>query len=170
MKKLSESELAQLISTAIAMGMFVLGGLISGNWAFAGVTFVMGLVWWYGSRHGWTWITSLALVSFGLVSTYGTMAGIHPLMMLFALIAVLAAWDLDRYQRFLRKSPDDDDNGSGTRKHFVQLVAVCLLGLLIALMAIMIHLMVSFGLITILTLALVLILRQAVRLFRNTAL
>jgi hypothetical protein len=134
-----------LATTSLALGY---GS--SGLWVWVLPVVVLGGIWLFGLRRHWDWISfvGFAFLTGGAAAGVLQNAGVG--WMLFGMGTALAAWDLDGFVRRLQSTQQVEGRGDLERRHLLRLLAVELLGLLLAAAALGVALRLSFGVVLLL--------------------
>lgn len=113
---------ARLAATLLAMLTLSIGYLARGLWAGAAAVVLVGLLWLIGQARRWSWIASPGLVGFAGGAAIGALLGVPPLWLLIGVVAALAAWDLDNFERHLREADRVVGEAILIRAHIQQLL------------------------------------------------
>ena len=120
---------------------YALGAL----WLPVATILVLGSVWIWGQRAGWSWLGWLMLVLVSLTAGVGAWLDLTPLPLVVGFVAALSAWDLDTFARRLRRVDAVEHEERVKRRHLRRLVVVDGLGLALALLALNVQIRLSFG-------------------------
>jgi hypothetical protein len=143
------------------------------GYALAGLLFVsmiivlLGAMWFSAQQRKSTGLEGFLLTVFLLAGGFGFWVGVPAWMSLIATVATLGAWDLDHFlQRLSTVERVEFDTGLG-REHIRRLAVVQGLGLLLGLLALTIHMKISFWWEALLVLLAVIGIRQLIRFVRK---
>ena len=162
-----------MITTALTIGILLaasslgLGYGLAALWVPLAAILVMGGLWILGQRAGWSWIAWPMVVLFAAAAALGTLLELNRVLLTVGLIAALSAWDLNGFAGQLRRVDAVEQEGTLKRRHLLRLLTVDGLGLLLALLALVVEIKLSFGLALVLGLAALLGLSRAIRYFRR---
>jgi hypothetical protein len=129
--------------------------------------FLIGLLWLLAEWRHWAWMASPAFFVLVGAAGIGAWMGLSPILMVFSVLGSLLAWDLDDFSRRLQSAAPEDDLRKLENKHLVHLIILGTTGLSLSLVAIYLHLQISFGWLFLLALAAVLGMMQLVKRLRR---
>jgi hypothetical protein len=129
--------------------------------------FVIGLLWLLSQWRRWAWVASLGLVVFVGAAVLGLWIGLSPTLMACSVLGGLLAWDLADFSRRLHCAAPEDDLRKLENKHFLRLVILGAIGLSLSLVAMYLHLQISFGWMFLLAFAALLGMMQLVKHLRR---
>jgi hypothetical protein len=129
--------------------------------------FVIGLIWLLAEWRLWAWVASPALFVLVGAAGIGAWLGLSPILMAFSVLGSLLAWDLADFSRRLHSAAPEDDLRKLENKHLVRLGILGTTGLPLSLVAMYLHLQISFGWMFLLALAVVLGMMQLVKRLRR---
>lgn len=132
-------------SIGAAVAGLVLGYLGSDASVLAPLPALAGLLWLAGRWRGWRWIASPAMVTLTLLAALGMTRGASPILLFVGSVASLVAWDLDQFTRRLQRAACAFDAAALAAEHLRRLAAVSALGLLLGLIALVVHLRLDIG-------------------------
>ena len=137
----------QLVLGGIALATLALalGCAFVAFWSGAVVIVMLGALWLVGWQRGWTWTNTLALVGNVSMAALNVWLGSAPLVLLFGVVATLAAWDLFSFSMRLRHAPQIIGEAALIKGHLQRLGMVIGIGLLLGIMALTVRLGLSFG-------------------------
>jgi len=118
--------------------------LLGGQWEWCLVLLAVGCLEWFACYHHWGWMGTLALCFYVFVTGLGVLMGRSPVLMLVGIIAALAAWDLDRFDRLIGPL----NTGAVQqieRQHLRRLLVVGGAGLVLGLAAVLLRVKFAFG-------------------------
>ncbi len=139
-----------------------------GHWRGAWIFLAGSLIWWYG-RRAWPPIASIGLTFFTLAAVVGIWTDQPPLLMLLVVVIALAGWDLDGLEQRLRWAKDDSSTQTLLHQHLKKLSTVVIAGILIAGIAMPLHMRLNFWIVFFLALMLAFSLRWAFLALREDA-
>jgi hypothetical protein len=151
------------LATAALTVLFALDAL----WIWAVGIALMGLLWLTESWHGLIWVSTAGLLVFTTVVVMGAMFTLSPFWLLSSQVAVLVAWDLDRFAHYLDGVTDLRDKTGLVKGHLGRLGAVAGLGWLLGVVALNVRLNFDFHWTLALGLMLVISLSGAIRHMRR---
>ncbi|HEU5102774.1 MAG TPA: hypothetical protein VFU22_27320 [Roseiflexaceae bacterium] len=114
-------------------------------WAGAGIGAAIGLLWSIGQWRGAHWPTDLYLAGWVGLAAFGAWQGVSAGWMLVAMIAALAAWDLDRFAERLHSAGRVIHPTDLARAHLRQLAIVVGVGLVLGFVALGLRIELTFG-------------------------
>jgi hypothetical protein len=129
--------------------------------------FVIGLLWLLSLWRRWTWVASLGLVVFMGAAMLGLWIGLSPILMVCGVLFGLSAWDLADFSRRLHRAAPEDDLRKLENIHLVRLILLGVVSLILSLLAVFLHLQISFGWMFLLAFAVVLGMVQLVKRLRR---
>ena len=133
------------LTIGLATGVLALNYALSGLWSGMLLILALGLLWLIGQGRGWGGVASATFVVFVGAAVIGLWLGLAAIWMLLGVVAVLTAWDLDRFAGRLRDVGQVEGVQALERHHLQRLVVVDGLGLLLAAVALRIEINLSFG-------------------------
>jgi hypothetical protein len=137
------------------------------RWVWVAAIALVGLLWMTVPWHGGRWVATFGMLFFIAASAAGVIMKLPPFWLFSNLIAVLVAWDLDRFFHYL-DDVDDVRNEVGLKKgHGQRLGMVVLLAWLLGLVALRVQLTFHFVLTLALGLLAIVSLSRAVRYTRR---
>lgn len=160
---------ATSISSATATVLLIIGYGLNARWLALLVSLVLGLLWLFGQRRGWTWTASLGLAGSVGTAALATLSSLSAAWTLPGIIAVLVAWDLDRFAHHLRTMPHVEGVDELRRAHMRRLFLVAGVGALPATVALLVHVQLAFGWIFFLALLAVIGISRAVSALRRAS-
>ncbi|MGD8624715.1 MAG: hypothetical protein PVF47_02325 [Anaerolineae bacterium] len=128
-----------LATLALALG-YGLGA----QWTGTAAALAAGLLWLAAWWRRLPWTAAAGLVAFTILAAGGIWLGLGAGWMLLALIAALAAWDLDAFARRLAGADRIHEEEAVERRHLARLGLVIGLGGFLALLALGIELRLTF--------------------------
>lgn len=145
-------------------------GVGSLAWGYSGAGFaqvsrgllLFGALWALAGWRGWTWFSSLGILSLVALAGFGLWIEIPPGWMISGALGGLLAWDLSDFMRRLRFAARQgipkqyDELKSLEHRHLARLTVIALAGLLLASMAMLVRLEFTFEWAMLLTLAVIL--------------
>jgi hypothetical protein len=129
--------------------------------------FLIGLIWLLAEWRRWAWVALPAFFVLAGAAGIGAGMGLSPILMVLSVLGSLLAWDLNDFSRRLQRAAPEDDLKKLEKMHLVRLVILGAIGLSLSLMAMYLHLQISFGWIFLLAFAVVLGLMQLVKSLRR---
>jgi hypothetical protein len=129
--------------------------------------FVVGSLWLVSQWRRWTWVASLGLFVFVGAAVLGVWIGLRPIPMAFSVLGSLLAWDLADFSRRSQSAAPEDDLRRLEKKHLLRIAILGVAGLSLSLVAMYLHLQISFGWMFLLAFATVLGMMQLVKRFRQ---
>jgi hypothetical protein len=156
-------------SICILVGMLPLAaGYIQSNLApVAAGCLMVGLVWLLSQWRGWVWVASLGIFVFITAAGMGVWIGLSPILMAFSVLGSLMAWDLAGFSQRLRGAAPEDNLRRLEKEHLLRSASLGGAGLVLILLALFIHVRISFGWMILLALAGVMGLVQLVNRLRR---
>jgi hypothetical protein len=150
-----------LIAVAIGSAtlLLALNYALTARWNWVAAIAAAGLLWLAGSWHGRRWVSSAALTVFTVTAAAGVILRFPPLWLLSSVVAVLAAWDLERFAHYLGEVGDVRDEAELMRSHLRFLGFVVALGWCLGVVALSVRFTFDFvptlalGLLVIMTLS-----------------
>ncbi len=152
---------------AVVIGLATLG-LAAGyvateRWTWVAGILVVALLWLAESWHGARWVASSALLLFTGAAVVGVFLDLPTLWLFTSLVAVLVAWDLDRFANHLDDVPEVRDETALTTSHVRRLGVVTGLGWILGLVALNVRFTFDFVVTLALALLVIVALSRAVR-------
>ena len=132
-------------SIALATLVLALGCAARAFWGGMMVSVLLGALWLVGWQRGWTWTNTLALVGNVSMAALGIFVGSAPLVLLFGVVATLAAWDLFNFSVRLRRAPRIVGEAALIKAHLQRLGLVIGAGLILGALALTVRFGLSFG-------------------------
>ena len=105
----------------------------------------IGLLWLLSQWRRWTWVATLGLLMYISTAGLGVWIGMSPILMGLSVLGSLLAWDLADFSRRLRSAVPEDDLRSLEKNHLMRLASLGAVGYFLILVALFIHLQISFG-------------------------
>ena len=134
-----------IFSSLLAAGSLAAGYALAGQWPWAVVFTLLGLLGIVGQRRKWEMTSSILLFLFVVGDVNALSQGVAVPWLLISLVAALSAWDLDHFTRRLRKAEQIDKARVLERRHLRRLLIVDGLSLLVAAIALVLQVEISFG-------------------------
>ena len=158
-----------LVAGAIVLATLPLAvaGALQVSLSWAGGQVLFGLLWLVALWRGWRWIGAPALIWVVIASALEILWGSSPLPGLLAVLAALAAWDLEHQRWRLEHSGLVPDAASLMHTQRLRLLVVLVLGLLIGGLGLLQQFQLSFGWAALLGLLVLLGLSGALRVLRH---
>jgi hypothetical protein len=128
---------------------------------------VLLLPWLLGRWPRLAWMPSLGLVLHVAAAAAGLWLGGGTGWMLLAVITALVAWDLDGFSQRLKRAESVRGQNELERRHLVRLLAVALVGALLAALALGLRVQLAFGAVLVLGLLAIFGLSRAIRFLRR---
>ena len=116
---------------SICIGLAVVGLILGYNLRALWLWLALGLWCLAGQRSRWGWPASVGLIAFVGAAAYGVWQGGPAGWLLFSVVAVLAAWDLDHFARRLQQTGQQEMEIELQQAHLKRLALVAGLGLLL---------------------------------------
>ena len=118
------------------------------GWSLAAA--ILGSLWLFGLGRGWPWASSAGFAAYTLAAAAGLVQGGEVGWILPGLGLALAAWDLDGLYQRMQEVERVEAAPDLVRRHLVRLLAVEVLGMLLAAIALGVSLKLSFGVVLLL--------------------
>ena len=136
---------------------------------YPGVVFCLavGAFWILAARLSWSWAAWPGLLVLAAAAAGGILLGFSPLLMAFSLLGILSAWDLQDFNRRLRKAAPGDDLRGLEKSHLLRLALLDTSGLALMLAAVNLHIRINFEWVFLLVLVLVLGMLELVKRLRR---
>jgi len=131
--------------TLVATIALAIGCLIMGSWLWVLLVISCGIFWMFEQRKGWVWVASLELLFFVFASIVCTLSGVSTGLMLFVLVAILCAWDLDSFNHRLKEAASVEKKDQLERKHLKRLITVIVFGSIFCVPALSFEIHLQFG-------------------------
>jgi hypothetical protein len=148
------------LSLAAAMSVLVLGFARGGYWALSSLPIALALIWLLGVRYERRWLIGLVLLAYAFAAMAVSLLGLSPVWLIAGVTSLLVAWDLQIFNWRIKPAAQVNDEERFVQRHLQRLAALCTLGLLLSLAALLLRLRLGFGLIVLLGGLAVLGLRQ----------
>lgn len=155
------------IAVAVAVAALAMGFATSPLSALTPLPVLLGLLALIGRRQTWRWSASLTMVGCVTLSALGVLRAAHPVWMLLAVIAALAAWDLDHFALRIESAQRIRDEIRFRDAHIRRLGWVLGLGFVLSLLALSLQLQLDLGWAIALGLLAVVSLGQAIQLLKR---
>ena len=130
-----------LVSSAFCL---ISGYILSGQWIGAVIVLICNSIWLLARKYAAYWLAHFCLLGSVCLAVVGILTGSPPFLMIIGLGLALAVWDLF----FLVVALDSNSSGEQTRQYenkHIQSLAIALgAGLLLVLLARLIHFQTSF--------------------------
>jgi hypothetical protein len=133
------------ICAGIAALALALGYASQALWAGAGICLAIGLLWLGSRLRGWDWAADPCLAGWAGMAAFGAWQGLPASLLLLAVVAALAAWDLDHFAARLRCAGVIAQRAELGRAHLRQLAIVAGIGLLLGAIALSLRVDLTFG-------------------------
>jgi hypothetical protein len=108
------------------------------------ISIALGGLWLVSLQQGWGWTASLELLAFVSLSALSAWLGASAVGTLFAVVAALIAWDLQRFIRRLQRARRVEAEAPLVETHLRRLAIIGGLGLLLGGIALIWHVQLSF--------------------------
>jgi len=145
---MSLSEKVLLISIGLAAGALALGYGLEASWPGVVLAASLGGLWWLSRRGRWRWPASALLLVAAVLAAVGLWLDLDAGWMLAGLVGALCAWDLDHWVRQLCGVEWDEPSAARRlaleKGHLYRLAAVAGVGLALGLVALEVHVRLSF--------------------------
>ncbi len=128
---------------------------------------LIGLIWLLAEWRRWAWVALPALFVLVCAAGIGAWKGLSPILMVFSVLGSLLAGDLNDFSHRLHSAAPEDDLKKLEKMHLARLVILGATGLSLSLVAMYLHLQISFGWMFLVAFAAVLGLMQLVKSFRQ---
>jgi hypothetical protein len=151
-----------LATASLAAG-YALGGLPIGILPIL----LLGGLWLAGERRDWRWAATAGLAGCAGVAAVGMWLGLGAIWMLAGLAGALSAWDLSTFVRWLQGVQATEKAKMLLREHLRRLLAVDVVGVLLASAALAVRLRMGLALMLLLGLVLFLGVSRAVSFLRR---
>jgi hypothetical protein len=156
-----------LLSIWLATIALVVGFSMSDLWGWSSIILAFGFLWWFVQRGRRDQITSVFPLLYIGTAIIGVWLNLSVGLMLFSMVATLAAWDLDnliqRFNSFGRiEQPQELEH-----RHIKRLMIVSTCGMLLALIALQTKVTLSFSISLLMGFAIVISLSQAIGFLRS---
>jgi hypothetical protein len=152
---------------AVVIGLATLGlatgYAVTERWTWVAGISIIALLWLAEPWHGAHWVAALALVLFTGAAVVGVFLGLPTFWLFSSLVAVLVAWDLDRFANHLDDVPDVRDETALTASHIRRLGIATGLGWILGLFALNVRFTFDFVVTLALALLVIVALSRAVR-------
>ncbi len=158
-----------ITAVCLGAGLLALACAWRGLWLETGAALALGLFWLASGKRSWAWAADAALAALVVLAVRAVYADAQPVIVLAALVAALAAWDLDHFARRLGALANNKDTQPLVRRHLARLAAVGALGLALAMVALSVHVHLGAGVVLLVGLLAILGLAQAVRFLRQAS-
>ena len=155
-------------SIAFSAGSLAWGYKMLGLEAVASAALIGGALWLLALWQRWHWFAAVALVGVVLLAGTGIVLGAPLSWMLAGAMFALAAWDLTEFRRRVAIAFRDDDVRGIERRHLVRLSLLMLGGLLLASIAMLVRVKLSFEWLLLVALVSALSLTQFIRWLRDS--
>jgi hypothetical protein len=157
--------LAAILIASIALTLAYTIELI---WLGAFTAIGLGFLGWFGqNKQEMPWINDLFLAGVVIQAIIGTLLGLRPYLLLPAVIGVLAAWDLARFQQRLADAPISDSVRKIEKRHLSLLALALMSGGIFSGVVLTTRIHISFGIALVLGVILIISLGQVYRLLAN---
>jgi len=150
-----------------AVLILVVGNLWIGYWQLALTNLVMLILWGCGVHWNRGWAVTASLVGFSLALASGEWMGLGIGWSVVSLVLLLAAWDLQWFAWRIGAAERIEGERELVRSHILRLTIIGGAGLLLAGIALFIHLRFSFGIALLLGFSVILGLRQWILIARK---
>jgi hypothetical protein len=158
---------AEAIATLVGM-LSLMGGYYHSSLSPVAIgCFVIGLLWLLSQWRRWSWVPSLGLVVFMGAAMLGLWIGLSPILMTCGVLFGLTAWDLADFSSRLHRAAPEDNLRKLENTHLVRLTLLGLVSLSLSLLAMFLHLQISFGWMFLLAFAVILGMAQLVKRLRR---
>jgi hypothetical protein len=117
-----------------------------------------------GCKQKWTWIVHIFFAGVIILVTIGVFFGLSLILLLFALLGALAAWDLARFQQRIGDTPISAGIRKIEKRHLGLLGLTLGGGSILTSIVLSIHIQISFGIALAFGVILIIILGQIYRL------
>jgi hypothetical protein len=165
------SEKALLASIGLSAGALALGYGLGGQWPGVVLAVSLGGLWWLNVKSSRDWLASALLLVVVALAAAGLWLDLDAGWLLAGLVGALCAWDLDHWVRQLRGVEWDEPSAARRlaleKEHLRRLAAVAGVGLVLGLLALVVHVRLSFFLAVLLGLLIAWGLSRAVTILRR---
>ena len=128
----------------------------------------LGLIGWLGQyKQKWSWTIHLFLIGVVVLVMFGVLLDLRLYLLMPALLAALAAWDLGRYQQRLKDVSDSESIQRIEKRHLGLLALALVSGGIIASIVLTTHIQIGFGITLVFGVILVISLGQIYRMLTN---
>jgi hypothetical protein len=118
--------------------------LQAGYWMAASGFAILGLVWLATQQRQLAWFSSWALFIKSAAAAVGIWLGLSPILMAFAVLNGLLAWDLTAFHQRLCFAAPTDDTLTIERRHLIWLGLAAIIGFLLSTTAGVLDIQLSF--------------------------
>ena len=146
----------------LAVLMLVLGFFGRGYWPLSLVILALLTFWVLGFRWSWGWAITSCMVGFNLTVAVGFWMDIEYVWLVFSMILLLAAWDLQCFAWRLGAAERIKGEKELINSHIKRLLIIMGVGLLLVGTALWMQVRISFGIAVFLGLLVILAMRQLI--------
>jgi len=152
------------LSLAAAMSVLALGFARGGYWVLSCIPISLAVLWLLGMRHKARWLVNFVLLAYFSAAVAVSILGTSALWLVTGVSSLLLAWDLQYLTWRAQPAARIEAEERIVQRHLGRVAAVCALGLLLSLAALLLRLRLGFGFIVLLSLLAILGLRQGIHL------
>ncbi len=151
-----------VLSLSLAVGHFLAGHPV---WVF--VAIFLGIFWAFAHLRDWAWANSLSFLLFCITIVMGTFFDVAIIWLIMGVVSALVAWDISYWTTRKNRVGRIDREDIMVKQHLRRLGGVLVIGLGFSLLALNLHLTLTFGWILILGFVMILALSRVVSYLRD---
>jgi hypothetical protein len=155
------------VSILISSIMLALAYVLNGFFLLAGLFLILGTMWLLDNRRRRHHLPSLVLIVFTLFCILGYWLQLSMPVLVLALSAAIAAWDMDHFIQRIQAQPPLREFDRLQRHHIKQLVIVIGIGIVIAQTVLLIQITLNFWIIFVIALLVTVSLTRVLMMIRS---
>lgn len=133
------------------------------------VCLLAGFIWLISLWQRVDWAASVGLLVVACAAMLGVWLGLSPLLLAISLLSGLLAWDLSDFSNRLRRAACADDLSLLVKRHLLRLGGLGGLSLILMIVALFVHVRISFGWLLLIAIVLIFGLLQLARHLRQSS-
>jgi len=137
------------------------------SWVGIGITLFWLILWWVSQSAASNFMPSIFFVGFIFICLVGSFWGLRPSLSFLGVIAVLNAWDSDRFYRRWKGVENNQSMRNIERKHLIRILAVDGTAVILAAIGLSFKAQLNFGIILLCGFLAVISLSRLISLLRN---
>jgi drug/metabolite transporter (DMT)-like permease len=154
-------------SILLASGLIALAYAMNEYYLLAVLPLILGVLWLLDHRLRWQHLASLVLVIFSMFCVLGYWLQLSMPVLVLAISAAVAAWDLDHFSRRIQAQPPVRAFDRMQKYHIKQLAFVIGIGIALAQAILLIQITLNFWVIFVLTLIVIISLTRVLVIIRS---
>ncbi|MBN1148041.1 MAG: hypothetical protein JXA78_12355 [Anaerolineales bacterium] len=152
------------LSLASALSVLILGFAGGGYWVLSCIPIALAILWLIGVRYERRWLVNLVVLAFFIATVAISVLGISIIWLILGAHSLLLAWDLQYFTWRMQPAVHIEAEEQAIQRHLGRIAAICALGCVLSLAALLLRLRLGFGVIVLLGLLAILGLRQGIHL------